>query len=149
MVIENSSLKSRLVLENDLKLDESSGVWYPVSWTFEEYSNDQLRVFEENTMEVISINKPIDPKRFTLESLGDILKPGTPVEWKLDTPPPGKGKLEWDGKKIFAHGEFAGRLMLDDAQARKKLILFLCVNGAFITAIFATRYLCLYLKHRS
>jgi hypothetical protein len=149
MVSKDSFIKTHLILENDLQLDESSGVWYPASWTFEEYQNDQLRVREENTLEVISINKPIDPKRFTLESLGDLLKPGTPVEWKLDTPPPGKGKLEWDGKKIFAHGEFGENFALygtEPDRARKRWIMIVCVNVAVIAALFAIYY---YLRWRN
>jgi len=143
MVMKDSFIKVHFILENDLKLDVVSGCWYPASWTFEEYRGDQLRVREENTLEVISINKKIDPKRFTLESLGDILKPGTPVEWKLDTPPPGKGKLEWDGKKIFAHGEFGENFALygaDPDRAKKRWIIIICVNVAIISAIFAIYY---------
>ena len=132
-----------------MKQDKSSGVWYPSYWVYEQYrydpftGNEHLEVREENTLEVISINKPIDPKRFTLESLGDLLKPGTPVEWKLDSPPPGKGKLEWDGKKIFAHGEFGENWAMygtDPDRTRKRWIIIVCVNGALISAIFAIYY---------
>jgi hypothetical protein len=131
--------RSRKVLEKELKQDKSTGLWYPSHWIFEKYHNDQLILREENTLEVISLNKPIDSKRFTLQSV-EGLKPGTPVTWKLDTPPPGKGKLEWDGKKIFAHGEFGENLIsheLDAIKARKRWTFIVCFNITAIAAIIA------------
>ena len=148
MVMQDSLLRSRMVLENDLKLDESSGVWYPAAWTFEEYRNDQLRVRETNTLTINSINKPIDPKRFTLESLGDLLKPGTPVTWRLDTPPPGRGRLEWDGTRVIAHGEFGEYLLPDERQTGRRLMIMVGVNGAIIAALFAARYYYVYMRDR-
>ena len=103
---------------------------------------------EEGSMEYISLNQPFPKGTFSLEKI-EALKPGTPVEWKLDAPPPGKGKLEWDGKKIFAHGEFGENLAMygtDPNQARKRWILIVCVNGAVISALFAIRY---YLRWRN
>lgn len=100
MVLEDSLIKQRLVLENDMKQDAASQCWYPAYWKYEEYRDGELARTEENTLEIRSINKPIDPKRFTLESVGE-LKPGTPVIWELDAPPPGQGKLEWNGQSII------------------------------------------------
>lgn len=151
MVQHNSLIARRDIVENELKKDMSSDVWYPVHWTYEQYHHDRLKVREENTLEVVSINQKIDPKRFTLESLGDILKPGTPVEWKLDTPPPGKGKLEWDGEKIFAHGEFGENWALYGTapnQARRRWIIVVSVNIAVISLIFVLHYLRKYLRDR-
>ena len=63
-------------------------------------------------MEYISLNRPFPRGTFSLEKI-EALTPNCPVtRWELDTPPPGKGKLEWDGKKIFAHGEFGENLIL-------------------------------------
>lgn len=142
MVRFDSVIKVRSVLENEMKQDPESGVWYPSHWVYEQYRYDQLQVREENTMEVISINKKIDPKRFTLESV-EGLKPGTPVIWKLDTPPPGKGKLEWDGKKIFAHGEHGENLVfrgIDPKRQRMKRIFFICGNLAIISGSLGLYY---------
>lgn len=129
-------------LENDLSQDKSTGLWYPSHWVYESYMNGKLVEREENTLEVISLNKRIDPKRFSLEGVEE-LKPGTPVVWKLDTPPPGKGKLEWDGKKIFAHGEFGENLVMqnvDPAQPRKRMIFIVSVNVVVIAGIVVFQY---------
>ncbi len=135
MASEDSSIKSRMILENEMKQDAASSCWYPSHWVFEEYHDGKLVLREENDLKVISINKPIDPKRFTLESV-EGLKPGTPVIWKLDTPPPGKGKLEWDGKQIFAHGEFGENYAMqgvDLSQRRRRWLLIAAGNVAIVS----------------
>ncbi len=147
IVREHSIVKIRQILENDLKRDPDSGCWYPAHWVFEEYRDGKLAVREENDLEVISINKRIPKSRFTLESV-EMLKPGTRVTWKLDTPPPGKGKLEWDGKEVFAHGEFGENLItreVDAERAGKRRIAIICLNIALIAAIIAS---ILYQKNR-
>ncbi len=142
MVSEDSFIKSRMVLENDMKQDETSGVWYPSHWTFEEYRDGKLVLREENNLEVISINKSINAKRFTLESV-EGLKPGTPVIWKLDTLPPGKGKLEWDGKNFFAHGEFGEHKAMQDIdpiQRKRRWLFIASINVAIISGILSYHY---------
>ncbi len=93
--------KTRAVLENDLKRDAASGLWYPSHWFYENYMGSRLQYREENTLEAVSLNKRIDPAVFSPASI-EGLKPGTPVQWNLDTPPPGEGKLIWDGNDVVS-----------------------------------------------
>jgi hypothetical protein len=86
-------------ITNELSQDKQSQLWYPSKWRYVQTRGDKLYEHEEGSMEYNSINQPIPPEYFSLENINE-LKPDCPVEWNLNSVPPGKGKLIWDGKKI-------------------------------------------------
>ena len=122
-------------LENELSQDSASGLWYPSRWVYE-YQKGTLVEREENFLEVISINQPIDPKRFTLADIESLIPLGTPVIWKLDSPPPAKGMFLWDGKKVVGLSDYQVGNNRADAPWSRRLFL-ICVNTAGISAIVA------------
>jgi len=145
-----TEVKDVQTLTNKLTQEPSSGIWYPSSWVYLETRDGSERKHEVGSMEYLSVNKPFHRDTFSLEKI-EALRPGTPVTWHLDTPPPGKGKLEWDGKKVFAHGKFGENWALygvDPNQARKRWIIIVCVNVAIIALFFSIRYYCVYLRNR-
>ncbi|GHT27464.1 hypothetical protein FACS18942_06840 [Planctomycetales bacterium] len=90
-------------LTNKLSQETKSGIWYPSSWVCSVSCAGKLERREEGIIEYKSINQPIPAERFSLENIAE-LRPNCPVEWNLDSPPPGKGKLICDGKKIVGLG---------------------------------------------
>jgi hypothetical protein len=74
------------------ELAQVAGIWLPKTCTYTEHVNGKLIEGITQKIEFVSLNKPIDPKAFTLQEMN--LIPGTLVGM-------GDGSmLEWDGKQL-------------------------------------------------
>ncbi|MDR3110523.1 MAG: hypothetical protein LBU65_12695 [Planctomycetaceae bacterium] len=67
------------------------------------------------------------------------LKPNCPVEWHLDSPPPGKGKLIWDGKQIVGLGYDNDSHGV--VQMNNRFVYIVLVNALIIFAIILVQFL--------
>jgi hypothetical protein len=125
-------------ITNELSLDKQSTLWYPSKWNYVQTRGDKLYEHEEGNMEYNSINQPIPAECFSLENINE-LKPDCPVEWNLESVPPGKGKLIWDGKKIVGLGVDTDS---DEAKLKKRRTIFiilaniLIISGIILIQIF-------------
>lgn len=74
---------------------------YPTNIRFEQRYDNDLVVFEVTKINVVSVNKPIDPAIFTLKNMPGVNK-GIPIQWVSDETPPAPVPLIWDGSKIIS-----------------------------------------------
>ena len=130
--IDQTSLT--IELSNEIQQDKRTGIWYPCKWKFVEKSGG-YDLIEDYELEMVSINQPIAPKFFDLSSVKELI-PGTNVRWELDSPPPAKGKLVWDGKKVVGISDYNIGLATARNWSSRRLFM-ICVNTAGISAIIA------------
>jgi hypothetical protein len=122
-------------IETTPVLHKSSGCWYPAKWVYERHENGKLTKKEEVSVELISLNEPIDPALFTLNGL-ERLKPDTRVNWLASSPPPpAEGSLLWNGKDIVS-GRPGYGLPEDFLNRSNRLTVIIIVNVIFLSLIF-------------
>jgi hypothetical protein len=98
--------KEKTLVEIDVKQHQPDGIWFPSHWKLITHNENGLRAEHEVTVDVISLNEPIDPELFSLSNIS-LLRKGTPVSWLLSSAPPAKtGRLIWDGKNVVPVGEY-------------------------------------------
>jgi hypothetical protein len=93
--LEHMGKKYQSTVENTLKRDPSSGLWYPEKCVYEFTIADQLEEGEIAEIKVHSLNQPVPAETFMLSGLN--LAKDTPVS--LDTP----GLRSWDGQKLVRY----------------------------------------------
>lgn len=85
-------------MESELAEVEGSGIFYPRKLEFRTMVDGQ-----EDVSQLIFVRKvsfePVPQTVFSIFGM-DLVKPGTQVEWNASDPPPGNGKLIWDGTQI-------------------------------------------------
>ena len=82
----------------------AAGIWFPEEVVFEARAGDKVTSHETLSIEVKSLNQPIDAKIFSLAGIAEI-KPDTPINWtseKLSRPEAKGREMVWDGKSIVA-----------------------------------------------
>lgn len=83
----------KTVYRSSSGLEQVHGIWLPVTHTCTEHANGNLVKSHVEKIRYVSVNKPLDPKAFTLE--GFDLIPGTFISTA-------SGIMKWDGKQIVA-----------------------------------------------
>jgi hypothetical protein len=86
--------------ELEIKQDASTGIWFPESSRMEQYKNGQLTVKEDLKINVISLNKKIDPAYFTPQKMNVTVGASVFIPPLTDTI-----NLFWDGEKIIDESE--------------------------------------------
>ena len=96
-VIQNESSRDRFRSYTKLVVKEyrNTGLWFPVSSISEALDDGKRLTYEKLTIDVLSLNEPLDAKYFTIGNLNVL--PGTRV---TGIPTPDNVKLIWDGKEI-------------------------------------------------
>ena len=82
--------------------------WFPKQTVYNQVKGDgEVLMHEEVEVNVVSLNKPIDPSIFTLKSIGS-LTPGTFVHRKAKKPDASfiEGVAVWNGKILVPTNEF-------------------------------------------
>lgn len=120
-------------------LHTPSDCWYPAKWIYERHEEGKLTMTESVTVELISLNEPIDTALFTLKGL-ERLKPDTRVNWLASSPPPATGSLLWNGEEIVSG--LPGRSFPDGFLNRpSRLPLMITVNVIVLSLIFLIYFL--------
>ena len=125
------------LLEVNVALDESSGIWFPSAWHYERKDNGKLRISQDGTVKNVILNKPIPESLFDMKDI-KILPAGVLVHWYAEVvPPPHEGRLLWDGNDIVSREIHAMNLIAQpgDKNRLKKMIL---INVVFLALIFAS-----------
>lgn len=124
------------LLEVDVALDKSSGIWFPSAWHYERKNNGEFRISEDITIKNVILNKPIPESLFDMKDI-KILPAGVNVQWIAEmVPPPYEGELLWDGNDIVSRSIHATNLVTQSTNnIRWKRIVF--INTAGLALIFA------------
>jgi hypothetical protein len=133
------------VTTNKARKDDSSGFWFPSYWVHECKLNNIFYTKDEVWMDVaVGYNQKLDPNLFLLEQRKEI-EPFCPVAWELNTPPPVKGSMIWDGKKIIGKDD----QMPDEIAVSRnysKFWFIILVNVALISGLILSIYIGKYRK---
>ena len=113
--------------------DSKSGIWFPSNYQYEDLRKGKLYRSHEVTIDVVSLNKELPDKVFSLEGM-ELIKSGTPVQWELNRERPGDGKLIWNGKKILSEGDFITENIISKTNS-KRLTSVLLINIIVISLI--------------
>jgi len=105
-------------LANEIAEYEESGIGVPVRWTYEQHIKGELRERQECQLEVLSLNEPIAPNEFTLNSI-DGLKEGTRALLLTKDVPAKKTLLRqvWDGSEIVDIGTMELNKLMKESQS--------------------------------
>jgi hypothetical protein len=133
------------VLNNEVKQDLQSKIWYPSHWVYESKEMDNVYK-EEYDLEMTDINKPVSNSYFDMSSLKK-LEVGTTVRWNMDSPPPAEGRLVWDGKKVVGISEYKFGIATGGRETSRHMFIIL-VNIAGISAIIAIQCLRVWRRRR-
>jgi len=138
------------LLEIDVALDESSGIWFPSAWNYERTMlSGQPGFSQYGTVRNVVLNKPIPDDVFEIKNI-EIIPAGVMVRWHAELVPPPhgvhpSGELLWDGNDIVTRGMLAENLVADiiaeDKSKRiQTIILANVIIVGLIVAIISWRY---------
>lgn len=119
----------------DSTLTQSDDVWYPSDVSYRRTINGTEATTEALRIDLKSVNTPIDAGVFSLAGIEAIPKT-RPVNWLLDTPPPGKGLLLWNGEEIVPAGRVPGGVeYLDEIPEGSSGSRFALLSGAMLLVV--------------
>lgn len=116
-----------------------NNVGYPKLVTYEMYENDNLVRKESVSVEVKSLNQPLNKEVFSLNGI-DILPANTPVSWGMGEPKPcadGESMI-WDGEEIICEKGYGFSLAnTGTAGGGGMRYAFIALNFAVVMGILA------------
>jgi prepilin-type N-terminal cleavage/methylation domain-containing protein/prepilin-type processing-associated H-X9-DG protein len=113
------------------KRHEPSGLWFPVSYEVLEFAPDgKLTERITSPVRVISINAPIDPKRFTVAGIG------LPADTVVLGVPPQEETMFWNGSQLLPwEGQGASLPVIPQGSSKRKWFLRAAVVLAALAVI--------------
>ncbi len=142
---ERNEEKENMSFEAEVEQHQPSGVWFPKSWRYSRkllINGEETKNEETGLVTVHALNEPIDPACFSMENMD--IPAGTEVIWALESPPPAKGTLYWDGHTIVSQGDFFLK-QIEPQKRKSRMALIVSVNAALIFGIVALH---LYRRYR-
>lgn len=111
----------------DIQLYEPSGVWFPESVRYQYTVDGELHEEEHATIEVVSLNEPIETEVFTFAGMG------VPKGWPVadHTRPDVSDQLAWDGRQIVS----MKKSEVESAEAARWNVIY--IGLAFVLAAVA------------
>ena len=116
-----------------------NGMSYPKLVTYEMYENNKLVRKETVSVNVTSLNGPLNEEVFSLRGI-DILPAGTPVSWGMGEPKPCPDgeRMIWNGEEIICEKGYGFSLAdADGTEAGAMRYAFIALNLAVVLGIVA------------
>ena len=115
------------VLVKNKKID---GVFFPVDVQYYRYQSaedNRISRQEHVSVEVVSLNQPIDPAVFSIKELDNVSE-GDYVIWSSNSPPPVKGNLIWDGEQVTSE-----RALFEASKSTNRSWMYIYFGLALVT----------------